>query len=208
MAKKQMIRDPLVIKTLVAQRPDLPLALGLDLASSCGVAQAFFDPKEGGNTLHQIWLGQWDLSPGGWESAGARFMRLRQMLYETNPSVIFYEDVKYSPPSTPGPQHPNAIVARAAPTLELIGAFKSHVCEYGERQGVPVVGLPIADIKRYATGRGNADKVAMIKAANEKFGIELDFENHHLTGDDNIADAAFVLTLGLSQFAKGCTHVK
>jgi hypothetical protein len=203
MPKHQMIRDPLVIKTLVQQRPDLPLALGLDLATNCGVAQAFFDPAEGGNTLHKIWLGQWDLSAAGYESGGARFMRLRQMLYETNPSVIFYEDVKVTPVQMPGPPNPGAIVARVAPSLELIGAFKSHVCEYGERQGIPVVGLGIGEIKRYATGRGNADKVAVIKAANAKFGIELDSEHYQTTGDDNIADAAFVLTLGLSLYGHG-----
>ena len=39
------------------------------------------------------------------------------------------------------------------------------------RLGVPVVEVPPATLKKFATGRGNADKTAMVVAARERFGL-------------------------------------
>lgn len=204
-----MVRDPLLIKGIVEQRPPKPLGLGLDLATNCGAAFGYFDPKDPQIKLDQLWMGQFDLSAASYESGAIRFVRLRQMLYELNPSIIFYENVRATPPQLPGRMmSPAQILGRAAPAMELIGALRATVCTYAEEQGIPCVGLGIGEIKKHATGKGNSDKVAMIHAANAKFGAELDPEGYENSGADNVADAAFVLDLGLLTHAKGCTYVE
>lgn len=47
--------------------------------------------------------------------------------------------------------------------------------------------IPPATVKKYATGKGNVDKVAVIVAARERLGID--------TLDDNEADAAWLLAI-------------
>lgn len=204
MPKHSMVRDPLIIKTLVEQRPSLPLAVGLDLATNCGAAFGYFDPKDPKLKIEQLWAGQWDLSADSYESGAIRFVRLRQLLFALNPSVIFYENVRATPPVIPGKMmSPAQIMARAAPAAELIGAFRATVATYAEEQNVPCVGFSIGEIKKYATGKGVADKPLMIKAANDKFGAGLDPEGYETSGTDNIADALWVLDLGLSLYGRG-----
>jgi hypothetical protein len=208
-AKRNSLRDPLLIRELVQQRPPKPLALGLDLGTSTGAAFAFFDPRDPQLKLEQLWLGQFDLGSAPYESGAIRFVRLRQMLQEINPSIIFYELVRATPPQTPGKMmSPAQILGRAAPAMELIGAYRATVVTYAEEQDIPCVGLGIGEIKKFATGKGNVDKTAMILAANAQYGAELEVEGYEASGTDNIADAVHCLALGLSQYAKGCTYVQ
>lgn len=55
---------------------------------------------------------------------------------------------------------------------------------WAEARGVPYQGVPVGTIKRFATGKGNANKAAMIKAARTK-GFS--------PADDNEADAIAIL---------------
>ena len=55
---------------------------------------------------------------------------------------------------------------------------------WAELRGVPYQGVPVGTIKRHATGRGNADKAAMMAAARSR-GFS--------PTDDNEADAIAIL---------------
>ena len=57
--------------------------------------------------------------------------------------------------------------------------------------------------KRRATGRGNANKAAIIKACNSLFGTKFDPEKYESSGEDNIADSAFVCLLTCEEYAAG-----
>lgn len=59
--------------------------------------------------------------------------------------------------------------------------------------GIPVVEVPPAALKKYATGKGNANKGAMIDATARRF-------PHVDTGaDDNRCDALWLAAMGLDQ---------
>lgn len=55
---------------------------------------------------------------------------------------------------------------------------------WAELRGIPYQGVPVGTIKRHATGKGNADKVAMVAAARAR-GFS--------PADDNEADAIAIL---------------
>jgi Holliday junction resolvasome RuvABC endonuclease subunit len=55
---------------------------------------------------------------------------------------------------------------------------------WGELRGIPSSGTPVGTIKRHATGKGNADKAAMIAAVRAR-GFN--------PADDNEADAIAIL---------------
>jgi len=57
-----------------------------------------------------------------------------------------------------------------------------------ELQAEHIVWVTPATVKKYATGRGNAPKVAMIVAARERLGLD--------SLDDNEADAAWLRAIG------------
>lgn len=57
---------------------------------------------------------------------------------------------------------------------------------------VPYVTVPPASLKKYATGKGNADKTAMAIAALKRFGREF--------ADDNQCDAFWLRAMGLAAY--------
>lgn len=148
-------------------------------------------------------LGHWDLSVSDYDSGPLRHVRLRQFLSVLQPDLIMFESVKYVPPKEIMAKGINAVVARVATAAELLGGFKTTLTTWAEENGVPAQGLAITEIKKFATGKGNANKVDMILAANEKFGTDFDPETYEQTGVDNIVDAAFVCTMGLENYSEG-----
>lgn len=188
--------------------PDLSKArpskvvLGLDLGSACGYAVGLVrTPLAVGDGPHTMYLGQFDLSSGKYESGAIRFLRLRHMLAAISPVAIFYEEPKATPPG--GPVYSAAsLLARAMPAAEFLAALKATVCTWAEEHGIPCAALTIGAIKRYATGKGNASKEEMIFAVNARLGVNLPVEPDTL-GTHNMADAAFVLLLGLSEQGAG-----
>lgn len=57
------------------------------------------------------------------------------------------------------------------------------------RLGIPYALVPPSSLKKYATGRGNANKTQMAVAAQKRFGLEFD--------DDNQCDAFWLRAMGL-----------
>jgi Holliday junction resolvasome RuvABC endonuclease subunit len=66
----------------------------------------------------------------------------------------------------------------------LYGGWLAHLAAWCEEACIPYQGVPVGTIKRYATGKGNADKAKMI-AAIEARGF--------CPADDNEADAIALL---------------
>lgn len=182
------------------------LVLGLDLGTTTGYGYSLFrkdgDPVASIKPYH---LGQIDLSAGSYDSGAIRFVRLRQCLSFLKPDLIFYEDVKNNPPKIDR-FSAASVIRRIATASELIGAFRATVCTWAEEHNVPCAGFGIGVIKKRATGKGNVGKEDVIRACNETFGTDFEVEGYENSGVDNVADAAFVLLLGLEQYGQGLTY--
>jgi hypothetical protein len=174
------------------------VVLGLDLGTNCGYAIGLVRPN--GDVDVEPWsMGLWDLSTGRYDTGNLGFLRLRRFLAMVSPTIVYYEDVKYTPEEAITRYNAARILARAATSSELIGAFKQTLCLWCEDHGAACLGIPIGTIKRMATGRGNANKEDMIRACNAKFRTNFDVETYSTTGADNVADAAFVLLAGIAE---------
>ena len=78
----------------------------------------------------------------------------------------------------------------------MYGGFLSHLQEYCDNLSVniPYAGIPVGTLKKYATGKGNAGKPAMIAAACAK-GWE--------PVDHNEADALWILDYAVNVLKAG-----
>ena len=110
------------------------------------------------------------------EGAGMRFLRFNQWLGTMHNIAAFervaFEEIK---------QRQQSVAAANA-----YGGFLAHLTAWCELNKVPYEGLLPSEIKKHATGKGNAKKDAMIAAMRVK--------GHQLAGDaDNEADALALL---------------
>jgi hypothetical protein len=201
--KYQLETNPEVV---AAARPTGParLVLGLDFGTQCGATYALIKPGDiiSPALILPRHMAQWDLSVNSFESGALRFVRLRQFLSALKPDLVSWEEVKFTPGGI-NKMNANAVLARVSTAAEFLGALKCTAGTWCEENNVPGVGFGIGTIKRRATGRGTADKLAMIKACNDTFGSELDPEGFETTGVHNVADSAFVCLLGLEHYGSG-----
>lgn len=147
--------------------------LALDLGTTMGWALA----RPG-----QITSGTQTFRPGRFEGGGMRYLRFGRWLDEALGFVgkieaVYFEEVR---------RHLGVDAAHA------YGGFLGQLTAWCEQNGIPYQGVPVATIKRHATGKGNAKKAAMI-AAMERRG--------HAPSDDNEADALALLHWALAQGA-------
>lgn len=98
--------------------------------------------------------------PGLYEGGGMRYLRFRGWLEEV---------------------HAAAGVDASHVYRWLLGILTS----WAEHQAIPYAGVPVGTIKKHATGKGNADKAAMVEAMRAR-GFQ--------PGDDNEADALALLS--------------
>jgi Holliday junction resolvasome RuvABC endonuclease subunit len=143
--------------------------LALDPATKCGWAHS-----SGA-------FGTWDLSAKRDESKGMRLVRLRAQLNEVlrlGVDYVFFEAARHAAGT-------NALVVQS----ELQGIIKIW-CEDNRALGLikEYRGIGPSEIKKFATGKGNANKEAMIAAAKKRF-------PHCDIQDDNQADALMLLEL-------------
>jgi Holliday junction resolvasome RuvABC endonuclease subunit len=66
----------------------------------------------------------------------------------------------------------------------VYGGLMAMLTAWAELRGLPYAGVPVGTIKRHATGKGNADKTAMVAAMRAR---------GHAPTDDNEADAIALL---------------
>jgi len=142
--------------------------LALDPATHCGWA------------ISRDVYGVWDLTPKRDESIGMRLIRLRSKLNE----VIASENINLVVFERPGGRHVAAVIVQS----ELQGQIKV-VCEDLK---IPYRAYSSQEIKKFATGKGNAGKPAVIKAAQNKLGYQ--------GINDNEADALWALELAKSEY--------
>ena len=140
--------------------------LALDLGTTTGWA---LRNQDGGITS-----GIMTFRPTRFEGGGMRFLRFRGWLAEVaalsgGVARIVFEEVR---------AHAGTDAAH------LYGGWLAILSAWSEQHGIPYQGVPVGTIKAFATGKGNANKAAMI-AAIEARGFR--------PADDNEADAIALL---------------
>jgi Holliday junction resolvasome RuvABC endonuclease subunit len=154
----------------------LPRLLALDLGTQTGWALASPDKS--------ITSGTESFRPGRFEGGGMRFLRFKRWLTEIKNSVdsldaVYFEEVR---------RHAGVDAAHA------YGGFMAHLTAWCEHHQIPYQGVPVGTIKRHATGKGNADKAAMLTAMRAL---------GYNPADDNEADALALLRWALDTLQAG-----
>ena len=140
--------------------------LALDLGTTTGWAVKL---PGGGVTS-----GTMTFRPGRYEGGGMRYLRFRSWLDELSNlspslSAIYFEEVR---------RHAGTDAAH------IYGGFLAHLSAWCEQHRLPYQGVPVGVIKRHVTGKGNADKQAVIAAVRHL---------GYRPTDDNEADAIAIL---------------
>ena len=126
--------------------------------------------------------GVWNLKPNRGESEGMRVVRFKSKVRE----LIKMEEINLVSYERPAGFHKSSIMVAS----EMVGAFLKDLCI---EIGVEYACYSATEIKKFATGKGNANKEAMIKAA-----IVLGFTPQ----DDNEADAIHLYNLSIKDLNK------
>lgn len=116
----------------------------------------------------------WDLSPKRGDSPVQRFLLFRGRLRATRLAYPDVADVVYE--DAVGHQHNYA--------GEIFGGFKYTLLLWCCDNGIRFRGIPVLTLKKWATGKGNAKKSAMVVAACEKTDLVI--------VDHNVADAVLL----------------
>lgn len=129
--------------------------------------------------------GAWNLAPRRHEGGGMRFLRMRRLFEE----LVTTQQYQLFPKGS----EREAVVVAYEEVRRHLGTDAAHI--YGgivaiiqsvcEERAIPYKGIPVGTIKKHATGKGNADKTAMLAAAATRW------PEHHFA-DDNEADARFI----------------
>lgn len=140
--------------------------LALDLGTTTGWALRGTDGL--------ITSGAVSLRPSRFDGGGMRYLRFTNWLTKieklsTPIRAIWFEEVR---------RH------AATDAAHVYGGLMATLTAWAELRGIPYQGVPVGTIKRHATGKGNANKDAMI-AAVRKRGFN--------PADDNEADAIALL---------------
>jgi crossover junction endodeoxyribonuclease RuvC len=154
------------VAALAGGDPTSSTVLALDLGQKTGWAVR--------NTDGAIASGTAEFKPGRFEGGGMVFLRFRAWLQEVDETAggvgaVYFEEVR---------SH------RGVAAAHTYGGFLAHLTAWAEANKIPYRGVPVATIKRHITGKGNADKQAVIAAVRA-----LGFD----PADDNEADALALL---------------
>jgi len=150
--------------------------LALDVGTKCGWA-ALTERIESG-------VQRFDLLRG--ESSGIRFLKfnhwLNTMFALVKPDLVVYEQAHH----------------RGGYATELAVGMTTRIMETCARESVDYASVHSATLKKWATGSGRADKIAMMKRASELAGREIE--------SDDEADAYLLLQYGIERFGEN-SHV-
>lgn len=158
--------------------------LALDVATKCGWALLLSGERTSG---------VWNLTPRGDESKGMRLIRLRAKLNELLTAAGKLDLVVYEACRTGGKtgQH-RAIVVQSE--------LQSVVKVWSHDHGIEYTDITPAEIKSFATGKGNANKELVMGAVARRWGV--------VATDDNEADAVALLELTRERYATPATTTR
>lgn len=144
--------------------------LALDLGTTTGWAVR--------NSRCRILHGTAEFRPSRFEGGGMRYLRFGKWLDQTleitgGVDAVYFEEIR---------RHAGTDASH------VYGGLLATLTAWCEDRGIPYGGVPVGTIKRYATGKGNADKQAMIAAVRQR-GFD--------PADDNEADAIAILLWAL-----------
>ena len=159
-------------RTLPVASPNLPPGsptgsiLALDLGTTTGWA---LSPLGGFITSGTV-----SFRPSRYDGGGMRYLRFRNWLNQLVQGgnaiqAVYFEEAR---------RHVGTDAAH------IYGGFMACLSAWCEEHAVAYQGVPVGTIKRFVTGKGNADKIAVIAALHER-GFS--------PTDDNEADAIALL---------------
>ena len=165
-----LAQERLPSQRLAAQHEPSSTMLALDLGTTTGWALRAHDGP--------ITSGTVSFRPRRYDGGGMRYLRFTNWLTELDQlsgpiAAIWYEEVR---------RHAGTDAAH------VYGGLMATLTAWAELRGVPYQGVPVGTVKKHATGKGNADKQAMIAAAQAR-GFR--------PTDDNEADAIAILLWAL-----------
>ncbi len=133
--------------------------LALDLGTDTGWAL--------GAVTQGCLSGTQSFKPRRFDGGGMRFLRFRQWLDEIKLPIerVVFEEVR---------------AHKGVDAAHCYGGLMAVLTSWCEERKIPYEGIPVGNIKKFATGKGNCDKEAMIEACR-KLG--------YYPVDDNEADA-------------------
>jgi Holliday junction resolvasome RuvABC endonuclease subunit len=139
--------------------------LALDLGTSTGWALR--------SEVGPITSGTVSFRPSRYDGGGMRYLRFRgwldQLTSDAAFGAVFFEEVR---------RHAGTDAAH------VYGGLLATLTAWCEQHSIAYQGVPVGTIKRFATGKGNADKAAMVAAMRAR---------GFLPADDNEADALAIL---------------
>lgn len=144
--------------------------LAIDLGTTCGWAL-----KDGDLPIVS---GTQSFKPGRYEGGGMRYLRFQRWLAEICAPHIGNIEIRFEEVR----RHLGVDAAH------VYGGLLSHLASWCDQCTVPYAGVPVATIKKFATGKGNASKEDMIEAMKAR---------GFTPADDNEADALALLLLTL-----------
>ena len=147
------------------------ILLALDLGTKCGW-------KLG--DLRLSLSGVWDLAGTRFSGGGMRFVHFHKQLVDVTaqlrPDLVLYEEVR---------RH------LSTDSAHVYGGLMATLTAWCECDELPYQGVPVQTIKKFATGKGNANKDLVI-AAMKHLGLH--------PRDDNEADAMALWEYGQHEF--------
>lgn len=160
----------------------MTMILALDLGTKTGFAVGTTDGATPEAPYPFVSRGSWSLKPGKFDGGGMRAVRFTEHLDKLMKAIPF-ERVVFE-----------AVRAhKGVDAAHIYGGLMMTLqawCE-GQTPPVPYEGVGVGAIKKFATGRGNANKGEMLLAV-ERLGFPCD-------GDEDQADAVALLLLKLEE---------
>ncbi len=123
--------------------------------------------------------GTWNLKPNRGESEGMRVVRFKSKVKE----LVELEGIELISYERPAGRFKSSIMVAS----EMVGVLKELCIE----AGLDLACYSATEIKKFATGKGNANKESMVQAAKEQYGYLGDSDDeadaihlYHLTRKD------------------------